>query len=105
VTCFPTTLVFLLWLTCPARLSVPTQLLRDYEDVDEVNKQLDKMGFNIGGRLVDEFLAKSNVQHCADFRETAEAIGKVLISCSPAWRRGGYLLLTHANRPRPRRLA
>ncbi|XP_035835589.1 trafficking protein particle complex subunit 3 isoform X4 [Helianthus annuus] len=35
------------------------------------------MGYNIGIRLIDEFLAKSNVTRCVDFRETAEVIAKV----------------------------
>ncbi|KAJ0079923.1 hypothetical protein Patl1_22905 [Pistacia atlantica] len=56
------------------------QLLTDLEEVDEVNKQLDQMGYNIGIRLVDEFLAKSNVSRCIDFKETAEVIAKVYFS-------------------------
>ena len=35
-------------------------------------------GYNIGVRLIDEFLAKSNVSRCIDFRETADVIAKVL---------------------------
>ena len=54
-----------------------TQLIRDYEDVEQVNQQLEKMGYNIGVRLIDEFLAKSNVSRCRDFRETADVIAKV----------------------------
>ncbi|KAH7575507.1 hypothetical protein JRO89_XS02G0125600 [Xanthoceras sorbifolium] len=53
------------------------QLLTDLEEVEEVNKQLDQMGYNIGIRLIDEFLAKSNVSRCVDFKETAEVIAKV----------------------------
>jgi hypothetical protein len=34
-------------------------------------------GYNIGTRLVDEFLAKSNVSRCVDFKETADVIAKV----------------------------
>jgi hypothetical protein len=34
-------------------------------------------GYNIGTRLVDEFLAKSNVSNCVDFKETADTIAKV----------------------------
>lgn len=34
-------------------------------------------GYNIGIRLIDEFLAKSNVSTCVDFRETADVIAKV----------------------------
>merc|ERR1719217_1659679 len=57
--------------------SLVAQLLRDIEDVDAVNAQLEKMGYNIGLRLVDDFLAKSGVGPCQDFRETAEVIAKV----------------------------
>ncbi|KAE8685651.1 Trafficking protein particle complex subunit 3 [Hibiscus syriacus] len=35
------------------------------------------MGYNIGIRLIDEFLAKSNVLRCVDFNETAEMIAKI----------------------------
>ena len=35
-------------------------------------------GYNIGVRLIDEFLAKSNISRCVDFKETAEVIAKVL---------------------------
>ena len=54
------------------------QLIKDYEAVDEVNKQLEKMGYNIGVRIIDEFLAKSGTTgHCRDHRETADVIAKV----------------------------
>ena len=42
--------------------SIVRQLIADFEDLDEVNKQLDTMGYNIGVRLVDEFLAKAKVR-------------------------------------------
>ena len=35
------------------------------------------MGYNIGIRIVDEFLAKGNVTKCNNFRDTSEMIGKV----------------------------
>lgn len=53
------------------------QLLLDYEDPEQVNKQLDTIGYNIGVRLVDDFLAKSKINHCNNFTETAEVISKV----------------------------
>ncbi|KAG5578919.1 hypothetical protein H5410_049546 [Solanum commersonii] len=56
--------------------AIVRQLLTDLEEVEEVNKQLDQMGYNIGIRLIDEFLAKSNVSRCIDFKETAEVIAK-----------------------------
>ncbi|KAL9604258.1 MAG: hypothetical protein Q9219_000656 [cf. Caloplaca sp. 3 TL-2023] len=43
----------------------------------EVNKQLDKMGYNIGMRLIEDFFAKSGSQRCSNFKETAETISKI----------------------------
>ncbi|KAJ7207758.1 hypothetical protein O6H91_Y482600 [Diphasiastrum complanatum] len=57
--------------------AIVRQLLTDFEEIEEVNKQLDTMGYNIGIRLIDDFLAKSNVTRCTEFRETADAIAKV----------------------------
>ena len=59
--------------------TIVAQLCKDYEsDYVEVNKQLDKMGYNIGLRLIEDFLAKSNtMKRCANFKETAEMISKV----------------------------
>ena len=37
----------------------------------------DFRGYNIGVRLVEDFLARSNVGRCHDFRETADVIAKV----------------------------
>ncbi|KAG2301948.1 hypothetical protein Bca52824_030599 [Brassica carinata] len=59
--------------------AIVRQLLTDLEEVEEVNKQLDQMGYNIGIRLIDEFLAKSGVSRCVDFKETADMIAKVLL--------------------------
>jgi len=56
------------------------QLIQDYEDYAEVNKQLEKMGYNIGIRLIEDFLAKSAIGRCVDFREVGEVISKV---CRP----------------------
>ncbi|KAK4695753.1 trafficking protein particle complex subunit 3, partial [Lecanoromycetidae sp. Uapishka_2] len=54
------------------------QLCSDFDsNYTEVNKQLDKMGYNIGMRLVEDFFAKSGTQRCANLRETAETISKV----------------------------
>lgn len=53
------------------------QLLLDYEDATAVNNQLDSIGYNIGVRLIDDFLAKSKINHCSSFADTAEVIAKV----------------------------
>lgn len=35
------------------------------------------MGYNIGTRLIEDFLARSNLGRCADFREVGEVVAKV----------------------------
>jgi len=53
------------------------QLIKDFEKDEDVNKQLEKMGYNIGVRLVEDFMSHSNTGKCQDFRETAEILSKV----------------------------
>ncbi|EGW33419.1 uncharacterized protein SPAPADRAFT_151493 [Spathaspora passalidarum NRRL Y-27907] len=58
--------------------SVVAQLCRDFNNnYHEVNNQLDKMGYNIGLRLIEEFLAKTGVRRCQTFKETSEVISKL----------------------------
>ena len=58
--------------------TIVAQLCTDYDyDYAQVNQQLDKMGYNIGMRLIEDFLAKSNTGRCGNFRDTAEMISKV----------------------------
>ncbi|CAN3355899.1 trafficking protein particle complex subunit Bet3p [Diutina catenulata] len=58
--------------------AVVSQLCRDFSNnYAEVNSQLDKMGYNIGVRLIEEFLAKTGARRCSSFRETADVITKV----------------------------
>ena len=59
--------------------SLVVQLLRDLGSADAVNAQLDRMGYNIGIRIVEEFLARSGVgnRKCRDLAETAETIARV----------------------------
>ncbi|KAG6860924.1 hypothetical protein C0995_005879 [Termitomyces sp. Mi166 len=60
------------------------QLIQDYEDYAEVNKQLEKMGYNIGTRLIEDFLAKSGIGRCADFREVGEVGFKSFLNVTPS---------------------
>ncbi|PLW16816.1 hypothetical protein PCANC_08055 [Puccinia coronata f. sp. avenae] len=53
------------------------QLVKDYEDYAQVNQQLDKMGYNIGTRLIEDLLARSGLPRCSDFREVGEVVSKV----------------------------
>lgn len=59
--------------------SLVVQLLQDLKTPEEVNVQLDKMGYNIGLRIVEEFLARSGhgSRPCKDLAETAEVLAKV----------------------------
>lgn len=69
------------------------QLCSDFDsNYKEVNKQLDRMGYNIGMRLVEEFFAKSGVQRCVSLRDTAETISKVSLAFFPViFARSEYL--------------
>ena len=57
-----------------------TKILREnqHKPIDEVNTQLEKMGYNIGIRTIDEFFAKSppNRALCRSFRETLDVIAR-----------------------------
>lgn len=58
--------------------AIVSQLMKDYENVEDVNKQLDRMGYNIGVRMVEDFLARTNAVRCYDLRETADKIQVLL---------------------------
>ncbi|KFM63330.1 Trafficking protein particle complex subunit 3, partial [Stegodyphus mimosarum] len=66
--------------------SLVAQILKDYENDDDVNKQLERMGHNIGVRLVEDFLARTNVGRCHDLRDTADKVQaafKMYLGISP----------------------
>lgn len=52
--------------------SVISQLITDCDNIDEVNKQLDSMGHNIGHRLIEDFLAKTSGTRCRDLKDIAD---------------------------------
>uniref|UniRef100_A0A914ZFR8 Trafficking protein particle complex subunit n=2 Tax=Panagrolaimus TaxID=55784 RepID=A0A914ZFR8_9BILA len=52
-------------------------LLRDLESEEEVNIQLEKIGYNIGVRIADDLLSKNpNIGRCTDTHQIAEVISK-----------------------------
>ncbi|KAG8444640.1 hypothetical protein GDO86_009704 [Hymenochirus boettgeri] len=53
------------------------QLCKDYEHDEEVNKHLDTMGYNIGVRLIEDFLANTGIKRCRSYNETVDIIAKV----------------------------
>ncbi len=63
-----------------------SQLLKDYENAEDVNRQLDRMGYNIGVRIIEDFLARTTTARCTDMRDTAEKIQsafKMYLGVSP----------------------
>lgn len=54
--------------------SLVSQLFKDYETAEDINKQLDRIGYNIGIRLIEDFLAKKCTSRCHDLRDVAEKI-------------------------------
>ena len=58
--------------------SLVRQLFIDSSDNSEaVNKHLEAMGYRIGMRLIDEFVARSGAPPCRNFNQTAEAVASV----------------------------
>ena len=54
-----------------------SEVIRDQEEnLAKVNETLEQIGYSIGIRCVDEFLAKSNAPYCRNLAETAEVLGK-----------------------------
>lgn len=53
------------------------------------------MGYNIGIRLIEDFLAKSSAPTCTNFREVAEMISKVPL---PVNSQGHGKMSSHAYR-------
>lgn len=51
------------------------QAIEDCEgDPEAANKQLDLIGFNIGTRLIDEFIAKNDNEPCRSFKDVVEKV-------------------------------
>lgn len=57
--------------------AVVSALVKEAKDIEEVNGQLEQMGYNIGVRLVDEFMARGQAGRCHAFEEAADVIAKV----------------------------
>ncbi|XP_033619294.1 trafficking protein particle complex subunit 3-like protein isoform X1 [Fukomys damarensis] len=52
------------------------QLCKDHEKDEDVNKYLDKMGYSIGTRLVEDFLARTCVTRCHSYSEITDIIAQ-----------------------------
>ncbi|PVV04195.1 hypothetical protein BB560_001313 [Smittium megazygosporum] len=57
--------------------SMVIQLIKDYDDYTMVNTTLEKLGYNMGIRLVDDFLSITQFKPCTDFKNVMEILTKV----------------------------
>ncbi|KAK8826303.1 hypothetical protein WA538_001443, partial [Blastocystis sp. DL] len=51
-----------------------SQIVKDYEEVSEINKQIEQLGYNIGIRLIEEYLAKTRTRGIRSFKHACESI-------------------------------
>lgn len=86
--------------------AIVIQLIKDLGDINKVNIELEKMGYNIGIRLIDEFLSKAQIKKCKNFYETGELIARVGfkmflgIECNiQKWEDNTKFILTINNNP------
>lgn len=49
-------------------------MLKEIENTEDVNKQLERIGYNMGVRLIEDFLARTGSGRCLEMRETADKI-------------------------------
>ncbi|CAH1991823.1 unnamed protein product [Acanthoscelides obtectus] len=50
------------------------QMIKDMDTTEDVNKQLERLGYNMGIRLIEDFLAKTGSGRCLDLKDTADKI-------------------------------
>lgn len=68
--------------------AIVSQLCADYDrDFQKVNNQLYSMGYNIGVRLIEDFLARTALPRCENMIKTSEMISKcafkIFLNMSP----------------------
>lgn len=50
------------------------QMVKDLDNTDDVNKQLERLGYNMGIRIIEDYLAKTSTGRCLDLKDTADKI-------------------------------
>lgn len=55
------------------------QLIHDHQNVEVVNVELYKIGYNMGVRMVEEFFAKTGVESCQTFFDTITTIANIAL--------------------------
>ncbi|KAG0656739.1 transport protein particle 22 kDa subunit [Maudiozyma exigua] len=68
--------------------AIVSQLCTDYgRNFVQINEELFQMGYNIGVRLIEDFLARTALPRCSDLQETSEVISKcafkIFLNISP----------------------
>ena len=56
--------------------SLVVKLIKETDNLAEVNRTLESMGYNIGVRLIDDFLSKTDV-NCEEVADTADVIARI----------------------------
>lgn len=56
--------------------SLVIQLFKDFEEVNLINEQLDKMGYNIGQRIIEEFLCRTDISQPKEFKDMVDITAK-----------------------------
>ncbi|XP_060518222.1 trafficking protein particle complex subunit 3 [Cylas formicarius] len=54
--------------------SLVAQMVKDMDNPDDVSKQLERIGYNMGIRLIEDFLSKTSTGRCLDLKDTADKI-------------------------------
>lgn len=49
-------------------------MIKDLDNTEDVSKQLERLGYNMGVRLIEDFLAKTGTGRCVDLKDTADKI-------------------------------
>lgn len=49
-------------------------MIKDLDSTEDVSKQLERIGYNMGVRLIEDFLAKTGTGRCLDLKDTADKI-------------------------------
>lgn len=49
-------------------------MIKDLDNTDDVSKQIERLGYNMGIRLIEDFLAKTSTGRCLDLKDTADKI-------------------------------
>lgn len=55
-------------------------MIKDLENTDDINKQLERFGYNMGIRIIEDFLAKTATGRCLDLKDTADKMQRAFVT-------------------------